>query len=82
MHPIATMPHPENELKDIEINTEESIRAISWDFVFTKTQLHVVNFMKNVNVLLFKNQLVSSFVSPTQLEILNIFCSMSVSPIF
>lgn len=82
MHPIATMPHPENELKDIEINTEEAIRAISWDFVFTKTQLHVVNFMRNVNVLLFKNQLVSSFVSPTQLEILNIFCSMSVSPIF
>ena len=49
MHPTVTMPLFQNESKDIKINIVEAIKAISWDFVFTKTQLHILNFMRTVN---------------------------------
>lgn len=37
MYFIVIMLYFENELKDIEINIEELIRVIFWDFVFIKT---------------------------------------------
>lgn len=37
MYFIVIMLYFENELKDIEINIEEVIRVIFWDFVFIKT---------------------------------------------
>ena len=70
MHPTVTMPLFQNESKDIKINIVEAIKAISWDFVFTKTQLHILNFMRTVNGLCFKNQLVSSFAAPLSLRYL------------
>ena len=76
MHPTVTMPLTQNESKDIKINIVEAIRAISWDFVFTKTQLH--SFMRIVNGLFLKNQLVSSLAAPLSLRRL-LFCSVSVS---